>query len=230
MSSTWEYFKFRVAEDDINRSFAHCVLCLESGQKKRGAIKYCGGTYNLTNHLKSWHKTEFKLVTENQVVSKLVQSETILDHLKSKSIVWPKTSEKWKKLTMSLAKWFCKNSRSTAMVEDEGFAAFMALACPSYELPSRKTLSKYIEELYQKDHKRVKSSRRTSSSAQSPLMVARPRTPPLSRFLPLFHTKSSKSSFPSPHDCDCDQRPPPQNHHSHLCHCRTPMFITSIKT
>ena len=44
------------------------------------------------------------------------------------------------------------------MVEDEGFAAFMALACPSYELPSRKTLSKYIEELYQKEHKKIKSS------------------------------------------------------------------------
>ena len=92
------------------------------------------------------------------MVSKLVQSETILDHFKSKSIMWPKSSEKWKKLTMSLAKWFCKNLRSTAMVEDEGFAAFMALACPSYELPSRKTLSKYIEELYQKEHKKIKSS------------------------------------------------------------------------
>ena len=92
------------------------------------------------------------------MVSKLVQSETILDHFKSKSIMWPKSSEKWKKLTMSLAKWFCKNSRSTAMVEDEGFAAFMALACPSYELPSRKTLSKYIEELYQKEHKKIKGS------------------------------------------------------------------------
>ena len=79
-SSTWKYFKFRVADDDIDRSFAHCVLCLESGQKKRGAIKYCGGTYNLTNHLKSWHKTEFKLVTENQVVSKLVQELEIDSH------------------------------------------------------------------------------------------------------------------------------------------------------
>ena len=43
-SSTWKYFKFRAAEDDIDRSFVHCVLCLESGQKKRGAIKYCGGS------------------------------------------------------------------------------------------------------------------------------------------------------------------------------------------
>ena len=39
------------------------------------------------------------------------------------------------------------------MVEDEGFVAFMALACPFYELPCRRTLSKYREELYQKEHK-----------------------------------------------------------------------------
>ena len=156
-SSTCKYFKFRVADDDIDRSFAHCVLCLESGQKKRDN-KVLWWYHKSHKPPKSWHKTEFKLVTENQVVSKLVQSETILDHFKSKSIMWPKSSEKWKKLTMSLAKWFCKNSRSTAMVEDEGFAAFMALACPSYELPSRKTLSKYIEALYQKEHKKIKSS------------------------------------------------------------------------
>ena len=79
-SSTWKYFKFRVADDDIDRSFVHCVLWLESGQKKRGTIKYCAGTTNFTNHLKSWHKTEFKLVTENQVVSKLVQELEIDSH------------------------------------------------------------------------------------------------------------------------------------------------------
>ena len=36
---------------------------------------------------------------------------------------------------MSLAKWFCKNSKSTAMVEDEGFADFMALASTPVFVP-----------------------------------------------------------------------------------------------
>ena len=158
-SSSWKYFKFRVAGDDIDRNFAHCVLCLESSNKKGGAVKYCVGTTNLTNHLKTWHKAEFKLSTENQVESKPVQPGTILGHFKVQNTIpkWSKSSEKWKDLTMSLAKWFCKSSRSTAMVEDEGFAAFLALACPSYELPSRRTMAKYIEELYQKEHMRIKS-------------------------------------------------------------------------
>ena len=47
-SQTWKYFKFRVAGDDIDRSFAHCVLCLESGHQKRGTI-------NLTNYQKFCH-------------------------------------------------------------------------------------------------------------------------------------------------------------------------------
>ena len=34
--------------NDIDRSFAHCVLCLESGHQKRGTI-------NLTNYQKSCH-------------------------------------------------------------------------------------------------------------------------------------------------------------------------------
>ena len=54
-SQTWKYFKFCVAGDDIDRSFAYCVLCLESGHQKRGTIKYFGGTTNLTNYLKSCH-------------------------------------------------------------------------------------------------------------------------------------------------------------------------------
>lgn len=43
-SSTWKYFKFRVVGDDIDWSFAHCVLCLERGNKKGGVVKYCAGT------------------------------------------------------------------------------------------------------------------------------------------------------------------------------------------
>ena len=41
--------------NDIDRSFAHCVLFVESGHQRRGTIKYCGGTTNLTNYLTSCH-------------------------------------------------------------------------------------------------------------------------------------------------------------------------------
>ena len=44
------YFKFGVAGDDIDQSFAHCVLCLESGQQKRGTIK----SHQLSEILSQW--------------------------------------------------------------------------------------------------------------------------------------------------------------------------------
>ena len=46
-SSTWRFFKFRVVGGDVDKSFVHCKLCLDQGNKKRGQIKYCGGTTNL---------------------------------------------------------------------------------------------------------------------------------------------------------------------------------------
>ena len=46
-SSTWRFFKFRVVGRDVDKSFVHCKLCLDQGNKKRGQIKYCGGTTNL---------------------------------------------------------------------------------------------------------------------------------------------------------------------------------------
>ena len=45
--STWRFFKFRVVGGDVDKSFVHCKLCLDQGNKKRGQIKYCGGTTNL---------------------------------------------------------------------------------------------------------------------------------------------------------------------------------------
>ena len=43
-SSAWGFFKFRVSGEDIDKSFVHCKLCLDAGQKKKVQIKYCGGT------------------------------------------------------------------------------------------------------------------------------------------------------------------------------------------
>ena len=40
---------------DFDKSFVHCKLCLDASNKKKGQAKYCGGTTNLVQHLKSWH-------------------------------------------------------------------------------------------------------------------------------------------------------------------------------
>ena len=68
---------------------------------------------------------------------------------------WPKTTEKWKELTLALAKWFCTSSRSSAMVDDAGFHAFLTLACPEYDPPSQPAIAKYIRRLYEEKKKEI---------------------------------------------------------------------------
>ena len=61
-SLTWKFFKFWVAAGEVDRSYVHCKLCLDDGQRKKGLIvclfvretytcsgqiKYCGGTTNM---------------------------------------------------------------------------------------------------------------------------------------------------------------------------------------
>ena len=154
-SNSWKFFKFRVSGADIDKSFVHCKLCLDGGEKKRGQIKYCGGTTNLTNHLKAHHKNDYKSLDQEE------PRQSILNHFvaPTKSLPkLPKSSEKWKLMTMALAKWFCKSSRSTKMVEDPGFIAFLLLACPEYDPPSRKTIAKYIKQLYEDKKKEIKET------------------------------------------------------------------------
>ena len=102
-SSAWGFFKFRVSGEDIDKSFVHCKLCLDAGQKKKAQIKYCGGTTNLTNHLKTWHKADYKSAEKEEA-----PKESILDHFgggQGKAVPkWPKTSERWKELTLAIAK------------------------------------------------------------------------------------------------------------------------------
>ena len=134
------------------------MLCLDAGNQKKAQVKYCGCTTNLTLHLKTWHKGEHKAMVEDKEETPKV---SILKHFEPqpKSVhKWPKSSEQWKTLTMSLAKWVCKSSRSTRIVEDEGFVAFLGLACPAYDPPSRITLARYIRQLYESEHKRVKDA------------------------------------------------------------------------
>ena len=59
-STAWRFFKFRVTGADVDKSFVHCKLCLDGGDTTRGQIKNCGGTANMTNHLKAFHKTDYK--------------------------------------------------------------------------------------------------------------------------------------------------------------------------
>ena len=46
------------------------MLCFDSGNRKRAQVKYCGGTTNLTLHLKTWHKTDHKEMVKKEEAPK----------------------------------------------------------------------------------------------------------------------------------------------------------------
>ena len=62
-SSVWEHFIFKGSKvKGPNKKKVFCKLCektVKKGKMMMG-ISYTGGTTNLTNHLKIWHKSEYK--------------------------------------------------------------------------------------------------------------------------------------------------------------------------
>ena len=153
-SNVWDFFKFKgTAVSGPKKDKVFCSLCLSA--KKQADVAYSGGTSNLSNHLKNHHPAEFSKKeaekTPNKITAYLNRS-TVGDSLYK----WPKTSMMWKKATKSLAIWLCKSSRPSNMVLDEGLRAFLGLLCPQYEIPCPNTISNYIREIYEENHKKIK--------------------------------------------------------------------------
>ena len=66
-STTCKFFKFRMEGGEVDKNYVFCRLCLDGGNEgKRGQIKYCGGTTNMTNHLKACHKEEAKSLVKEE--------------------------------------------------------------------------------------------------------------------------------------------------------------------
>ena len=72
-SVVWEYFNFKgTKQKGPNKNRVYCKICektVKKGKMMMG-ISYCGGTTNMTNHLKVWHKSEFKKTLEEEEKSK----------------------------------------------------------------------------------------------------------------------------------------------------------------
>ena len=161
-STVWSFFYFKQNKTTklANMSRVYCRLCPSGNKSVKEGIPYCNSTSNLSNHLKVHHPKAFKDADDDKKAqTDLNQNQAKINKIfPSKSVVkWKKNSEKWKKVTMSITKWFVQDTRSANMVEDEGFIKMMAIACPEYETPCSNTISNYIDELYIQESERVKN-------------------------------------------------------------------------
>lgn len=149
VKSVWwrnKFFKSTIGKG-VDKKTVYCRLCLSVNKFENG-IEYSGGTTNLKNHDQKYHGDASS--------SGASQSEGIPGftnpHCGKK---WAKSSVQWKNATMSLVKWFVKNSRPTNLVKDSGFVDFIGLLCPEYQLPCPSTITKYMENLFEKKRKEV---------------------------------------------------------------------------
>ena len=161
-STVWSFFYFKQNKTTklANMLRVYCRLCPSGNKSVKEGIPYCNSTSNLSNHLKVHHPKAFKDADDDKKAqTDLNQNQAKINKIfPSKSVVkWKKNSEKWKKVTMSITKWFVQDTRSANMVEDEGFIKMMAIACPEYETPCSNTISNYIDELYIQESERVKN-------------------------------------------------------------------------
>ena len=96
-------------------------------------------TGTMSNHLKHIHKSINVDVASSQ--PKMAQSR-ITDFKKTPVLNMPKP--KWQKITETLARMCTRDHRPLSIVEGSGFKAFCYELNPSYDVPCKTTVGKYL--------------------------------------------------------------------------------------
>ena len=162
-SPYWAFFKFKGTEKTgpADSKILHCMLCLESENKKmrKKDMVYTGGTTNLKSHLEHHHKEKIQEIEEKSKKSSSSQQSIVNFAFKSSSSVkkWPKSSPRWVEATRNLAIWIITSSRPYDIVSDPGFLAYSNFICPEFEVPCRMTITRYIEKLHEEKKRELKS-------------------------------------------------------------------------
>lgn len=154
-SIVWKFYCFKGTKDGANKDKVFCKLCKDKGQDK--SLKYNNSTSALHEHLKRMHKKE---LDEALLEAPEIHKQASLDgYFKPKSQIqkWSKNSARWKSATVALTEFVIKDGRPTHMVECEGFREFVKEICPEYEVPSRFTITKRMEKMYEDEKEKLKT-------------------------------------------------------------------------
>lgn len=133
-SPVWQYFT--LVDNVDGKKKAKCNLC-------KTELSYTGGsTGTMSNHLKHVHKS---LKPESTTEKKLVQPP--ITAFRS-PVVSQMSKVKWQKCTAKLAEMCARDLRPLNIVEGGGFKDFCKELNPSYEVPCRTTIAKYVSLSY----------------------------------------------------------------------------------
>ena len=163
-SSYWAFFKFKGTEKSgpVEPKTLHCILCLESENKKlrKKDIVYTGGTTNLKSHMEIHHRDKIQEMEEKMKKSSSSQQSIANFAVNSKSSSvkkWPKNSARWVENTKKLAIWIIESSRPFDIVSDPGFLDYSNSICPEFDVPSRQTITNYIEQFHKEKKEELKA-------------------------------------------------------------------------
>ena len=144
-SVVWQYF------EKVSSTKVACQLC--SAQ-----LSYTGGsTGTMTNHIRFKHKTcasSLLAVNNNNDSQSRRSSDTTVGGRQQTLLTAYRTPvmmsrDKWISCTTKAAEWCARDLRPLSIVDGGGFKDFMAAAAPTYKVPSRTTLGKYLDVAYQ---------------------------------------------------------------------------------
>ncbi|KAL6483231.1 hypothetical protein MHYP_G00081030 [Metynnis hypsauchen] len=142
-------FKYKKLPDgSINKNIVICSLCRKEFANHRS-------TSTLRYHLDAEHVGASVQVSNDNLAAKCISStskqcrQSTLDHMSGFKLRNKMSKSTSDKLTNSLARWIAVDCRPLSVIEDKGLqeALQIASADASYELPSRKTMSKKIQQL-----------------------------------------------------------------------------------
>lgn len=136
-ASVWKHFGFYDQENGkgIDKTYSICKAC-------KAKIKYSGNTTNMRQHLTRFHPG---LERERNPPVVAANQRTIEEGLSK----LPRSSERAKRISSSIATFIAKDLRPYAVVNNEGFRALMRTLEPRYKLPKRKYFAqKAVPELY----------------------------------------------------------------------------------
>ena len=139
-SIVWNYFGFHTDKDGIkdDEKRVVCRLCERS-------IAFSGNTTNLKQHLQNHHPSVLSSYSTSDESSRRTTLESMAFIPKKKFSAGSKRSLN---ITDGLVEFISKDMMPISIVEGKGFINFLKILEPQYSLPSRKTITKRLEDKY----------------------------------------------------------------------------------
>ena len=149
-SPYWAHFAFVLDKDGKRKDEKHvrCNLCASS-------VGFSGNTTNLKQHIASRHPVEYMKICGGSSsgasdVGKAKQTTLEAFSAGTSKVKLAHDSKRAKEITKAIAEFIARDMRPVAVVEGDGFLQMMHTLEPAYQVPSRRTVMKYLTDMQDK--------------------------------------------------------------------------------